>query len=210
MIAAAGSVGTSGMLSPLSVFLNTTVVGMFENIIMPLTLSSAAIASVGALTHSTRMAHLLKLIKTVLKWIIGLVFTVYLGMLTVQGIAAYSADSIALKSAKFALDKSVPVVGSVVSGTLSTVMSCAGMIKNAAGISAVLISCAYVLSPLLCIGGATLAFRIGAALCETVADGAIPSLLSSLADVCNYLFAAVVATGIMFMITLGLCIMVGG
>ncbi len=209
LIASVGSVGTSGMLSPLSAFLNSFVVNVFNNTVLPLTLALAAVSVINAMSDAVELNHLQKLIKTVLKWIIGLVFTVYMGMLAVQGVAVSNADSVAVKSVKFALDKSVPVVGSVVSGTLSTVISCVGMIKNAAGISAVLIAAASLAVPLLNIGGMTMALRIGAALCETVADKKICNLLSAMADVCNYLFAAVVSVGIMFMITMGICIMIG-
>lgn len=209
LIASAGSVGTSGMLSPLSAFLNGFVVNMFKNTVLPLTLAMVAVSVINTMSNDGNLNNLLKLIKTALKWIIGLTFTVYMGMLSVQGIAAYNADSAAVKSVKFALDKSVPIVGSVVSGTLSTVVSCVGMIKNAAGISAVVIAAFNLLVPLLNIGGMTFALRMGAALCETVSDKRISKLLSSLADVCNYLFASVVSVGIMFMITLGICIMIG-
>lgn len=210
LIAAVGSVGTSGTLSPLAAFLNSFVVGVFKNTVLPLTLAMAAISAVNAMSGDDALKHLLTFIKTALKWLIGLTFTVYMGMLSVQGIAAANVDSIAVKSVKFALDKSVPVVGSVVSGTLSTVVSCASMIKNAAGLSAVLIAAANLLMPLLNIGGMTIALRMCAAMCESVFDRRICKLLSSLASVCNYLFAAVVSVGIMFMITLGICIMIGG
>ncbi|MBQ2661440.1 MAG: stage III sporulation protein AE [Clostridia bacterium] len=209
LIAAVGNVGTSGMLTPLAAFLNGTVASAFKNIIIPLTFSLAAICVVDAMSEDGSLKHFSKLIKTALKWVIGIVFTVYMGMIAVQGVAAYTADGVAVKSVQFALSESIPVVGSVVSGTLSTVISCALMVKNAAGISAVIIAGAYLLTPLLNIGGMTLALRVGAALCETVADRKICNLLSSLADVCNYLFAAVVSLGLMFMITLGVCIMVG-
>lgn len=209
LMTAVGSIGTSAMLRPLTAFLSGSVANIFSTVIIPATLMGGAIAIVSSITGRVGLNELVKLIKTSLKWVIGAVFTVYLGMITVQGVSVAGVDSVVLKSAKYTIDKTVPIIGSAVSGTLDTVLSCTVLIKNATGIAAVLIIASYVLSPLLYIGGATLSFRVSSALCEPVADPRIPSLLSKLADMCNYLFAAVIAVGLMFVITIGLTMAVG-
>lgn len=53
-----------------------------------------------------------------------------------MGIGARSSDSVAVKTAKYAIDKGVPIVGGAVSGTVDTRAEGASLIKNSAGLAA--------------------------------------------------------------------------
>lgn len=151
-----------------------------------------------------------KLIKSAVKWITGAVFTIYFGIVALQGLSMGGADSLALRAAKYTLDKSVPIVGGVASGTLETVIGSAVLIKNAVGAAAMLIVVGVALSPLLQIACAGFACKIVAALCAPLSgDGRITKLLGDLSDVYNNLFAAVTAVALMFIITAGLVMAAG-
>ena len=95
-------------------------------------------------------------------------------------------------------------------GSLDTVRGCTLLIKNAAGAAAVLIALGIVLTPLLQIAGMSLALRVTAALCAQVADGRMPKMLENLADVCRYLFACAALVALMYVLTMGLVMGLGG
>ena len=75
-----------------------------------------------------------------LKWGMGLTFTFFLGSVSIKSLNAAGLDSAGVKALKYAFDKSVPVVGGVISGTYEGLRAGAIVLKNAAGIDA-LIGC---------------------------------------------------------------------
>ena len=210
LLSAVGSVGASGMLRPLMMFLNTTVIKIFQTVILPVILAGGVFAIVGNLSDRPQLTRLFVFTKSLSKWAIGVVFTVYIAILAVQGMSVAAVDSISLKAVKYTLDKSLPIVGGAVSGTFDTVRGCTVLIKNAAGAAAACIGVGYALSPAVQIGGAALALKLAAALTEPISDGKIPKMLQCVAESCEYVFAAVVAVALMFIITVGLVIAAGG
>lgn len=210
LLSAVGSIGASGMLRPLMMFLNTTVIKIFQTVILPVILAGGVFAIVGNLSDRPQLTRLFVFTKSLSKWAIGVVFTVYIAILAVQGMSVAAVDSISLKAVKYTLDKSLPIVGGAVSGTFDTVRGCTVLIKNAAGAAAACIAVGYALSPAVQIGGAALALKLAAALTEPISDGKIPKMLQSVAESCEYVFAAVVAVALMFIITVGLVIAAGG
>lgn len=210
LLSAVGSIGASGMLRPLMMFLNTTVIKIFQTVILPVILAGGVFAIVGNLSDRPQLTRLFVFTKSLSKWAIGVVFTVYIAILAVQGMSVAAVDSISLKAVKYTLDKSLPIVGGAVSGTFDTVRGCTVLIKNAAGAAAACIAVGYALSPAVQIGGAALALKLAAALTEPISDGKIPKMLQCVAESCEYVFAAVVAVALMFIITVGLVIAAGG
>lgn len=209
-LAAVGSVTLSGAVQPTMAFLSTTIAGVFKTVILPLTVAGGAAVIVGGLTQRMGLTQLHKFIKSAVKWLTGAVFTIYFGIVALQGLSMGGADSLALRAAKYTLDKSVPIVGSAASGTLETVLGSAALIKNAVGAAAMLIIVGVAVSPLLQIACAGLACKGVAALCAPLGgDGRIPKLLGDLSDVYNNLFAVVTAVALMFIITAGLVVAAG-
>lgn len=210
LLSAVGSVGAGGMLRPLMLFLSGTVAKVLQTVILPVILAGGVFAIVGQLGDRPQLNKLFSFSKSLAKWAIGVVFTVYIGIVAVQGMSVAAVDSVSLKAVKYTLDKSLPVVGSAVSGTFDTVRGCTVLIKNAAGAAAAFIAVGYALSPAVQIGGAALALKLAAALTEPISDGKIPKMLQSVAESCEYVFAAVVAAALMFIVTAGLVIAAGG
>lgn len=209
MLAATGNLGSAGMLQPLLAFLCGSVMTYFTNLALPL-LSAAGLLSVaGSLAGRGEMQRFAKLIKSFCKWSTGLIFTTFLGAVSLRGMSAAGADSIALRTAKYTLDKSIPVVGGAVSGTLDTVRGCAELIKNAAGAATMITTIAYVLEPAIQIAAASMILRISAALCAPLAEGSLVKMLEELGELCGFILAAVLSCAMMFMILAGLCIAAG-
>ena len=209
-LAAVGSVTLSGAVQPMMAFLSTAIAGFFKSVILPLSVAGGAAVIIGGMTQRMGLAQLHKFIKSAVKWLTGAVFTIYFGIVALQGLSMGGADSLALRAAKYTLDKSVPIVGGVASGTLETVLGSAVLIKNAVGAAAMLTVVAVAFSPLLQIACAGLACKAIAALSAPLGgDGRIPKLLGDLSEVYNNLFAAVTAVALMFVITAGLVMAAG-
>lgn len=208
-LAATGSTGTGALMSPLTAFLNLSVTGAFKGIIMPVAAAAGVAAIIGVLSGENNMKELFGFLKSAAKWITGAVFTVYFGVVSIEGMTVARADTIAVRTARYTLDKSVPIVGGAVSGTLDTLLASATVIKNAAGTAAVVTAFVIAATPLMKIACSSLACKAVAALCEPLGESRIAGLLSRLSEVCSLLFACLTAATVMFMITAGLVIAAG-
>lgn len=209
-LAAAGSISLSGALQPMMLFLNTAVTGFFRNIVLPLAAAGGAAAIIGSLTDQFGLREMQKLIRSSVKWLTGAAFTVYFGIVAVQGLSMGGADSIALRTAKYTFDKSVPIVGGAISGTLETVLGSAVLIKNAIGAASMVTVLGTAFLPLVQLMAAGFAAKLAGTLSAPLSDsGMISKLLFALSEVYHQLFAAVTAVALMFVICAGLVMAVG-
>lgn len=209
MLAATGRVASAGMMRPLMAFLSGSVIGFFEGVVLPAITAAGLFSIVGSLGTHEGLKGFARLIKSFCKWSVGLLFTIYLGTLSLQGMSLSGADSVGLRTIKYTLDKSIPVIGGVVSGTLDTVRGCAVLVKNAAGAATLLLTLAYVLEPCMQMLAASFALKLCAALCAPVSDGRIVRMMEEIGSLCSYLLAGVLAAALMFMILSGMCMAMG-
>ena len=62
--------------------------------------------------------------------------------MAIQGLTGSTYDGVTLRTAKFAMDKFVPVVGGMFSGTMDTLIGCSLVVKNGVGVMGlILIAC---------------------------------------------------------------------
>lgn len=209
LLTAAGGITSAGIFQPAMSMLCSGVTIALQNVVLPVTLTGGVMGVLNNITGRVQLGQFFNLSKSVAKWLIGLLFTLYSGVTTLQGMSAATFDGISIRTAKFALDKLVPIVGGMVSGTVDTMLGCAVLVKNAVGLLAIILAFSIACIPLMRIGVGMLAFRFAAAVCEPIADPRLPKMLASLADVLTYLFAATVSLSVMFMITVGLVMSTG-
>jgi len=204
LLTAAGGIASAGIFQPAMTMLTSGIAVVLQKVVLPVILMGGVMGMLNNLTNRVQLGQFFNLSKSVAKWLIGLISTLYFGVTALQGLTAGTFDGVSIRTAKFALDKMVPIVGGMVSGTVDTVLGCAVLVKNAMGIAAILIAFGIVVTPLMRIGVGMLGFRLAAALTEPVSDARIPKMLAAFADVLTYLFAATVCLSVMFMITVGL------
>ena len=76
------------------------------------------------------------LAKTV-KWLLGLVSVLFGAVLGLQSVLAQNADTLAMKTGKFLISSSIPVVGSVASDAMGSVLSGLRVLKGSLGFAAI-------------------------------------------------------------------------
>lgn len=210
LLSAVGATASAGAMRPLMLFLSGTVVMLLRSVIMPLIFAAAAVGVADSLGGRARLSELFKLILKTVKWLIGIISILYFGICSVQGMTVSAADGISVRTAKYAVDKLLPSMGGLIGGSLDTFMSCALLIKNGAGISAIVIMLGLLIEPLASIGAGVLVFRISAALCRPAAEPGMAALLSNIADTAALLLGVVTAAGAMFAVIIMVFITAGG
>ena len=189
------------LLLPKLGILSAGISTLMNGIAIPLLLFSGVLVLIGAFNERFRLNNMVKLAHSAVKWLIGLASVVYSGTLLFSGVLASASDGVTLRGAKYALDKLMPIGGGIVTATVDASAYGAHIVKNAAGIAAIVILVKLILRPLLTIVGGMLAFRVTAAMLEPFSEPRIPAALASLADTLSYLFACCACSAAMLALT---------
>ena len=111
-----------------------------------------------------------------------LVLTIFIAYLTISGVIGGSADALAVKTAKFAVSGSVPVVGGIISDAAESMLAGAVLIRNTVGVVGMLCVAAICLVPFLKVGFNYLLFKAGGAVLSPVCGGPLSNLVAGLSD----------------------------
>lgn len=209
LLTALGCAGSVKLLNPALIILTNIILVVILKVILPMLLAGGILNVINGLTDRMKLSRSVKLINSTVKWVLGLITTVYIAFNTIGGISSGATDNITLRTTRYAIDRLVPAVGGMVSGAIDAVMGGAVMLKNAAGITAILIVTSIVLRPALKLIAGMLALRIAAAIIEPFASPEISGMLDGTADVVSFLFASVSAAVSMLIVTIMIIIYVG-
>ncbi len=102
--------------------------------VLPLLVTSLALGCTGAVTDGFRLDALAATIHRTILWAIGLLSTLFAGLLSMQQMVAAAGDSLSRRAVKFSLASFVPVVGGLISEAYSTVLGCAGLLRSTLGV----------------------------------------------------------------------------
>lgn len=209
LMAASGGSVSAAIYRPAVAFLSSGILKLFSSVVLPVCVSVLVLGFVGNLSPEVRTGKLGDFFKSISRWLIGLSLGLFGLFLTVQGIAAAQYDGISLRTVKYVISGSVPVVGGFLSGSVDLVLAGSALIKNALGSFSVLLLAAVVLKPLLLLAATQLFLRIAAAATEPV-GGKIPVLLSRLAGDLGYCTASLLSVAFLYFLTLLLLVCSSG
>lgn len=204
LLGVSGAPVAAGLFQPATALLSGAMTALNQNYFMPLFLAMGALAIVGNISENHSLTHLQKLLQSTAKWSIGGISTLYLGIVTLRGISAKTQDGLSLRAARYALDKFVPYVGSLLSGSTDAALGAAMVFKNGLGVCAMIALCALLALPLARIIALQLAFRVASAAVGALGDARLAKGLDALANTLSYLFAIVAVQALMFAITIAL------
>lgn len=204
LLSGLGGVRTSAIMSPVLAALTGTVFALIKNIVFPVVLVSAALGMTAHFSPGLRLEKMADLLHKSVKWFLGIIMVVFLGVLALKGISGAAIDSLTFRTAKYTIDKMVPYIGGMFSDSLDTLMACGVIVKNSVGIAGLLILLMTMAAPLLKLGVQIFLFRGAAALAQPFGEQNSLSLLGSLADSMKLLLVALLACTAMAFISVAL------
>ena len=209
LLTALGGSVSAGIFQPAMALLSGSVATLIQDFILPVVLVCSVLVILSNISERIQIKRLAGLAKSSCTWVIGVVFTVYVAILAIQGMTAASIDGISIRTAKYAIDKLVPVAGKMFSDTVDTFLGCSLILKNAIGVAALLISLVSIGTPVIQILVNVFMFRVMAAIIEPITDKRLSDCLYELSNVLVLLLIIVLAVGLMLFITIGLLMAAG-
>ncbi|HZK18839.1 MAG TPA: stage III sporulation protein AE [Clostridia bacterium] len=204
-----GAVASTAIFHPV-IFMAVSVTGtIVKNIVFPLIFFAAILSIISNLSEKFQVSSLAGLFKTVAMGFMGLLTTVFLGVLSIKGVAAAVADGVVIRTAKFATRSFVPVVGGMFSDALESVVSTSLLIKNALGLGGVIMIFFLALIPLLEILAVAFVYKLAGALIQPIGDPRLVDCLNTLGNSLLLVFAAVGTTCLLFFFAVAITVGIG-
>lgn len=197
LVTALGGVASSGVYQPLMAILAVGVSGIIKGFVLPCFITTMSLSVVGNISQNVKLDKLTSFFKTTGSVVLGLVFSVFMAFVTVQGITGAVADSISVKSAKFAISSYVPILGGYLSEGFDLVLASVVLVKNAVGMCAVILMLAVVLAPVINITVFLLGLRLVAGVIEPIGDKRMSDIIYTISNNLTLLITSLL--GIIFM-----------
>ena len=128
--------------------------------------------------------------------------------MTIYGLST-NIDGLTIRTAKFAVDTFVPIVGSFLSDAVDTVIGSSAILKNGIGIIGLIILITIIALPIIKVMVLLLAYSVIGAVIEPIASKNITKLFSDISKTILLVLVSIVSVGIMFYITITIIVDTG-
>lgn len=209
LMAATGGVASVAFFHPFTVLLVNTSGLLIKNIVLPLIFLSALLSIVSTMTENYKVTQLAKLLRNAGIGVLVIFFTIFLGVISVQGATTAVADGIAIRTAKFITGNFIPIVGRMFTDAADTVMSASLLIKNTVGIAGVVILLLICAFPALKVLSLAIIYNIAAAVLQPLGNGPIIESLGIISKSVIFIFAALAIVSFMFFLAITMIIAAG-
>ncbi|MUG85740.1 stage III sporulation protein AE [Paenibacillus timonensis] len=209
LLASLGNAVTVTVTHPLVVFMVHAVGTAVHTVVFPLLFFSAVLHIVSSLSDKYKLTQLANLLRTVSMALLGVLLTIFLGVISVKGIAGSVADGVTLRTAKYLTGNFVPVVGKVFADATDTVISASLLVKNSIGLVGVIILLFLCAFPAIKIITLALIFNLAAAVMQPLGDSPVITCLETIGKSMLYVFAALAAVGMMFFLAITIMLTAG-
>ena len=172
-----GSITSAGVLQPILLLLINFVGNTISNFILPLVLISTSLSIISSISDEIKISKLSKLLNSSVVWILGIIMTLFVTVLSLEGSLTETVDGVTAKTTKAAVSTVIPVVGKILGDATDAVIGCAGILKNAVGFVGIIVILGICIMPIIKLTILTVTYYLASAICQPIADTKIVNLL---------------------------------
>jgi stage III sporulation protein AE len=209
LLAAVGGTASAAFFQPAVVAASGTMTSLIRNVTMPFAVGAAVLIILDHVSEKLHVSRLASLFKQMANWTLGVSFTVFIGVTMVQGLGTAAVDGVSIRTAKYAIDNFVPIVGGMFADTVDTLVGCSLLIKNALGTTGLMVLVGICISPMIQSLCAVLIYRLSAAILQPVAESSIVDCLYDFSNVLMLLFIIQLSISAMFLLLIAQMLVVG-
>lgn len=209
LMATSGGLISAAFFHPVIIFMMNTS-GMFiQYVVLPLLFLSTLLSIVSILSEQYKVTQLASMLRNWSVGLLGILLTVFLGVISVQGASSAVTDGVTVKTAKFITGNFVPVIGRVFTDATDTVISASMLLKNTVGIAGVAILLIIAAFPAVKILMVAFIYKFAAAILQPLGGGPVINCLDIISKSIIYVFAALGIVSLMFFLTITVIIAAG-
>lgn len=193
-----GSIMAVSVVQPTVLAAIAVFMGLVDRFFLPLVLLQGGLTVCSHLNSNFPLKNLSSLVQQIVMLTLGLVMTVFTGILGLQSFASGTVDGLALKTVKAAAGSFIPVVGSYISEAFDAILGAGLLLRSSIGLFGAGVLGFIILLPCLKLLIMALSFRLTAGLLEPFGCRRYLDALNDFASVIFTLFAVVVVAGLLF------------
>ena len=200
LIISTGSYATPGIIQPVLLFSIVFIGNTINIVIIPIVVISTVMGIISNISDRTEISKLSKFFSSTTLWALGIITTVIVSVLSLEGSLASTIDGVTIKGLKAATSGLIPVVGKTLGDSISTVLGCTSIIKNAVGIIGIIIIIGICAMPIIRLTVLTLLYSFTAAICQPIADKHIVNVIEQMADSFKFILGVMFFVAVLFIV----------
>ena len=195
-----GSITTSSVVEPIILFMINFIGNIIQNLIIPFVLVLTSLVIISKISDKVHIDNLSKFFKSGIVWFLGIVLTVFVGVVSLEGTLSSSVDGITAKTTKAVVSSAIPVVGKILGDAVDTVLGCGIVLKNAVGLVGVVIVIGICIMPILKLFVLSVSYKLLSTVVQPIADEKIIDLLEQIGDIFKIFLGILCAISFMLII----------
>lgn len=206
LIISTGSYATTGIIQPVLLFSIVFIGNTINIVIIPIVVISTVMGIISNISDRTEISKLSKFFSSTTLWALGIITTVIVSVLSLEGSLASTIDGVTIKGLKAATSGLIPVVGKTLGDSISTVLGCTSIIKNAVGIIGIIIIIGICAMPIIRLTVLTLLYSFTAAICQPIADKHIVNVIEQMADSFKFILGVMFFVAVLFIVGIAIAL----
>ncbi len=201
-----GGTSSAAIYQPSAIFLSGGAVEIVSGFIFPAAIAAIVLNFMSKLNPQTSFSGVTALLKSIMKWVIGITVTVFSIFITAQSSASSLFDGIIFKATKYVVSNSVPMVGNFLSSGFDMLTSAGLLIKSSVGICGIILLLLEIIQPVIILVAFSLILKVVGAIVQPVGENVLFSLLSDLSKDIEYFIAGLLTVAFMYALVIMLII----
>ncbi|KZL94216.1 stage III sporulation protein AE [Clostridium magnum] len=204
LIASVGGFVEAAVMDPIVIGAITISAKIFMDVIIPIICMAFVLQFVNNMSSEYKINKLTKLLNQIALWMQGIIMTVFIGIITIRGITAKTIDQVTAKTAKFAVDNFVPIVGKSLSDAISAVAGYSILLKNALSSFGLIAIIVIMLFPIIKLFIMSFLYKLTAALIEPISDGRLVNCINSAGESIVLVASCLICVSVMFFLMIAI------
>lgn len=201
-----GGTSMAAVYQPSAIFLSGGAVEIISGFIFPATIAVIVLNFMSKLNSDMSFSGVSALIKSIMKWVIGITVTVFSIFITMQSTASSLFDGIIFKATKYVVGNSVPIVGNFLSSGFDMLASTGILIKSSVGICGLLLLLGEIIGPIISLAAFSLILKVVGAIVQPIGENTLYNLLSDLSKDIEFFIAGLLTVAFMYALIIMLII----
>lgn len=210
MMAAVGGSAGSALVQPAVVTAASSMTGLIRHVTVPLTAGAAVLTMLCYMGEGIRVSRLAKMARQMASWSLGVCFTVFIGVLTTRGVTAAAVDGVTIRTAKYAMDNLIPVVGGLFADTVDALIGSGMLVQSALGVTGLILIVSLCIGPMCQTLASAVLYKLTAALMQPVSEGQLADCIHEFSELLMLLFIIQLCAAAMFLMLIAQLIAVSG
>ena len=200
LIVSTGNIVTSSVAEGVLFFSILFISNFIKNFLIPMFMISVTLSIVSNFSEKIKLDGLTKFFKSTIIWILGIVLTIFIGILSLETEITSSVDGFTAKTTKAAVSNFIPVVGKIMGDSVDAVLGSFNIIKNSVGVIGIIVVLSITLFPIIKLFVMYVLFNITIVFSEIIAENNIVKLLNGLSENLKVLLGVLISVTIMLVI----------